>query len=153
MRPLRVLAQGVWYEVRTGINNQEPLFRRCQARAIFTAVFRKTMLRFLFEIRDLRVEDDRLSFYIRPQDGLELPDIIKWMKQVFAQRYNAAAGRSGHIWGDRYWSRILEGEPVEGEAIETSEGTGYGDRPRKRGKEGKPCFPPAYPPPPSPSPG
>jgi hypothetical protein len=41
---------------------------------------------------------------------------MQWMKQVFAQRYNAAAGRVGHIWGDRYWSRIVEEGEVGGEA-------------------------------------
>ncbi|MDR0721349.1 MAG: hypothetical protein LBF75_00970, partial [Treponema sp.] len=39
--------------------------------------------------------------------------IMKWLKQVFAQRYNRAQAREGHIWGDRYGSRILEGEPPE----------------------------------------
>jgi REP element-mobilizing transposase RayT len=111
MRQLRKLEQGVWYEIRTRINNREPLFRRTRALTIFAGVFRETMLRFVFRIRGLRVEDDWLTFYIKPEDGLELPKIMKWMKQVFAQRYNAAAGRIGHIWGDRYWSRILEGEP------------------------------------------
>jgi hypothetical protein len=42
-----------------------------------------------------------------------LPAIMKWLKQVFAQRYNHAEGREGHIWGDRYGSRILAGEPPE----------------------------------------
>jgi hypothetical protein len=121
--------------------------------AIFKAVFRETMRRFVFEIRGLRAGDDRLSFYIKPVDGMELPDIMQWLKQVFAQRFNAVAGRCGHIWGDRYWSRILEGEPVEGDAGEAPEGAGYGDRPRRRRKEEKPRFPPPYPPPPSPSPG
>jgi hypothetical protein len=46
---------------------------------------------------------------------MELPAIMKWLKQVFAQRYNHAQGREGHIWGDRYGSRILEGEPPEAE--------------------------------------
>jgi REP element-mobilizing transposase RayT len=132
MRQLRVLAQGVWYEVRTRINNREPLFRRYQALAIFTPVFRETELRFVFEVRDLRLEDDRLTFYIKPEDGLELPDIMKWMKQVFAQRFNAADGRTGHIWGDRYWSRIVEGEP-EAEGTTEAGTAASGDRPRWRG--------------------
>ncbi|MDR2133477.1 MAG: transposase [Treponema sp.] len=126
MRQLRILGQGVWYEVRTRINNREPLFRRRKALAIFTKVFRQTMLRFAFTIRDISLEDDWLRFYIKPENGLELPDIMKWMKQVFAQRFNAAFGRIGHIWGDRYWSRILEGEPVA-----AAEGPpANGDRPR-----------------------
>jgi REP element-mobilizing transposase RayT len=147
MRQLRILAQGVWYEIRTRINNREPLFRGVKALAIFASVFRETELRFVFEIRALRLEDDWLTFYIRPEDGLELPDIMKWMKQVFAQRFNSADGRTGHIWGDRYWSRILEGEP-EVEAGEAGReaangdrpcwrGSANGDRPRRRRKEGK----------------
>jgi hypothetical protein len=65
----------------------------------------------MFEIRGLRVTEDGLRFYIKPEDGKALPAIMKWLKQVFAQRYNRAQGREGHIWGDRYGSRILEGEP------------------------------------------
>jgi REP element-mobilizing transposase RayT len=130
----------VWYEVRTCINNREPLFRRAKALAIFASVFRETELRFVFEVRSLRLEDDWLKFYIRPEDGLELPDIMKWMKQVFAQRFNAAAGRIGHIWGDRYWSRILEGEPEEGEAGEAGREAVNGDRPRWSGEEREACF-------------
>jgi hypothetical protein len=72
------------------------------------------MLRFPFEVRGLRLANDRLSFYIKPEDGLALPKIMQRMKQVFAQRYNGLEGRIGHIWGDRYWSSILEGEPGEG---------------------------------------
>jgi REP element-mobilizing transposase RayT len=148
MRQLRILAQGVWYEIRTRINNREPLFRRAKALAIFAAVFRETGLRFSFEIRALRFEDDHLAFYIRPEDGLKLPDIMKWMKQVFAQRFNAADGRTGHIWGDRYWSQILEGEPdAEEEEAEPANGdrprrggTANGVCPRRRREEGKSGF-------------
>jgi hypothetical protein len=35
------------------------------------------------------------------------------MKQTFAVRYNRAEGRTGHIWGDRYGSGVVEGEPPE----------------------------------------
>jgi hypothetical protein len=64
---------------------------------------------------------------------------MKWMKQVFARRFNLAAGRTGHIWGDRYWSQVVEGEPEEREVAD-------GDRPwwrrpfngvrPRRGREG-----------------
>jgi hypothetical protein len=82
---------------------------------MFATVFPETKGRFVFEIRGLRLGDDRLTFYIKPAEGMELPTIIKWLKQVFAQRYNRAQGWEGHIWGDRYGSRILEGEPPEAE--------------------------------------
>ncbi|MDR2397216.1 MAG: transposase [Spirochaetaceae bacterium] len=113
MRALRLLQQGVWCEVHTRINNRGPLFRRPKALAIFDRVFRETKQRFVFQIQGLCIADDGLQFYIKPADGLQLPAIMKWLKQVFAQRYNRTAGREGHIWGDRYGSRILAGEPPE----------------------------------------
>jgi REP element-mobilizing transposase RayT len=155
MRSLRKLKQGVWYEVRTRVNNREPLFRGYKAPAIFARVFRETELRFVFEIRALRLEDDWLTVYIRPEDGLELPAIMKWMKQTFARRYNRAEGRIGHIWGDRYWSRILEGAPPEegegngaqAEALKT------GVRPHGGENHKNPGFPPISPHLPAPKPG
>jgi hypothetical protein len=128
MRELRVLQQDVWYEIRTAINNREPLFQVRQALALFRRVFEETKQRFVFEITGLRLEGERLFFYIRPADGFELPDILKWMKQTFAVRCNRLMGRTGHIWGDRYGSVILEGEPPEEEGADEPSAR-EGDRP------------------------
>ncbi|MDR1107469.1 MAG: hypothetical protein LBL19_00365, partial [Spirochaetaceae bacterium] len=59
--------------------------------------------------------------------------ILKWMKQTFAVRYNRLTGRSGHIWGDRYWSTILEGEPPEGAEWEGGEEAEAEPKARMRG--------------------
>jgi hypothetical protein len=110
--------------------------------------------RFVFEVRYLRLQDDWLTFYIKPQDGLELPAIMKWMKQTFAQRYNRETGRTGHIWGDRYWSRVVEGEPSEEEengAAAVAANTGV--RPPNGKNEGPPGVLPISPSPAAPPPG
>jgi hypothetical protein len=117
MRKKRCLTQDAWYEVRTAVNNREPLFRRRQAIAIFCRVFGEARRRFAFELRGFRLDEEWLSFYIKPADGLQLPAIMQWVKQTFAVRFNLRADRTGHVWGDRYWSRVLEGEPPE-EAVE-----------------------------------
>jgi REP element-mobilizing transposase RayT len=128
------------------------LFRYAAALRVFDGVFREARLRFVFEIRGLCLEDDWLSFYIRPADGLELPAIMKWMKQVFAQRYNRLAGRIGHIWGDRYWSGIVD----EGEAERAEEQRGETDtgvRPQYRETALQQIFSLIFPLPPAPPPG
>jgi REP element-mobilizing transposase RayT len=153
MRKLRILQQGVWYEIRTQINNRELLFGEKRAREIFEQVLHETELRFTFEIQGLSFEGDLLKFYIRPEDGLELPEIMKWMKQTFARRYNQATGRTGHIWGDRYWSLILEGEPPEEGTGGRAAGSVTGVRPPEGKNEAAPCFPPISPRPAAPAPG
>jgi hypothetical protein len=115
MRKPRILAQGVWYEVRTAVNNREPLFREQQrAKALLFRLLIEAKDLFTFELRGFALEEGRLSFYIKPEDGLRLPAIMQWLKQTFAVRFNRRDGRTGHLWGNRYWSRVLEGEPPEG---------------------------------------
>jgi REP element-mobilizing transposase RayT len=143
----------VWYEISTQINNRELLFCVDTARKIFEQVFHETERRFVFKIQGLSFEGDLLRFYIRPENGLELPDIMKWMKQTFARRYNRATGRTGHIWGDRYWSRILEGEPPEEANAGRAAGSAHGVRPPRGKNEAAPCFSPISPSPAAPAPG
>jgi hypothetical protein len=90
------------------------LFQSRQALRLFARVLDDTSARFDFEIRSMRLKDGLLVFYIKPVDGFQLPRIMQWLKQTFAVRYNLLNGWSGHIWGDRYWSKIAEDEPPEG---------------------------------------
>jgi hypothetical protein len=130
MRKKRILTQNAWYEVRTAVNNCEPLFQRRQAIAIFCRVFGEARERFVFELRGFRLDEECLSFYIKPADGLLLPAIMQWVKQTFAVRFNRRTARTGHVWGDRYWSRVLEGESpeeageVDWEAVDVGAETG-----------------------------
>jgi hypothetical protein len=84
-------------------------------------VLNEARKRYVFELRGLRFCGPAVSFYIKPVDGFELPEIMQWIKQTFAVRYNVMKGLDGHLWGDRYWSKVLEGEPPEesvaGEAV------------------------------------
>jgi hypothetical protein len=129
------------------------LFCEDTARKIFEQVFYETGLRFVFKIQGLSFEGDELRFYIRPEDGLELPDIMKWLKQTFAQRYNRAMGRTGHIWGDRYWSQILAGEPPEEATAGRARASANGDRPSGGKTAADRGFPPIFPRPSAPAPG
>jgi hypothetical protein len=70
--------------------------------------------RFSFELRGFALTEERLLFYIKPSDGLQFPAIMQWLKQIFSVRFNRRTGRTGHVWGDRYWSRVLEGSRRSG---------------------------------------
>jgi REP element-mobilizing transposase RayT len=125
MRKPRILAALAWYWVGTAVNRHEPLFLDRAVVDLFNRVLREAGERFAIEVRHLVIQADRVSFYIKPSDGFQLPEIMQWIKQTFACRYNAMKRLDGHVWGDRYWSKVLEGEPPE-EEIPVS-GTGRGD--------------------------
>jgi REP element-mobilizing transposase RayT len=144
MRKPRALAARAWYWVTTAANRHEPIFLERNAVSLFNRVFREAETLFPVEVRCLRVEADRVSFYIKPADGFQLPEIMQWLKQTFAVRYNVMKRLDGHVWGDRYWSKVLEGEaPVEeggrGECGGEELAEVGGEIPGARSREGRPA--------------
>jgi REP element-mobilizing transposase RayT len=143
MRKPRVLAAHAWYWVTTAANRHERIFLERNAVSLFNRVFREAAGLFPVEMRRLRIEADRVSFYIRPVNGFQLPEIMQWIKQTFAVRYNVMKRLDGHVWGDRYWSKVLEGEAPEegvqvcGDCGEELVGEG-GEIPEARPWEGPP---------------
>jgi hypothetical protein len=113
MRKERELAENVWYMINTSANNGELLFKSEFGVWLFGRTVSEAKERFAFELRGVRFAGATVSFFIKPANGLQLPDIMKWIKQTFALRFNWDDGRTGHIWGDRYGSEILPGEPPE----------------------------------------
>ncbi|MDR1095339.1 MAG: transposase [Spirochaetaceae bacterium] len=139
MRKPRVLKAHAWYLVTTAVNRHEPIFLERNAVSLFNRVFREAGALFPVEMRRLRVEADRVTFYIKPVDGFQLPEIMQWIKQTFAVRYNVMKRLDGHVWGDRYWSKVLEGEPPEEGVLAGKAGCGenVGEGRAMSAKEGR----------------
>jgi hypothetical protein len=102
MRQTRKLAEHVWYKVSTAINNREPVFKLGFAVVLFCRVLIEAKGKFPFEMRGLVIGNEWLTFYIKPADGLQLPEITRWMKQTFSCRFNVKTGRTG---GDAFIQR------------------------------------------------
>jgi hypothetical protein len=104
----------VRFEPSTAVNNREPLFWPPQERARFEQVLNEA--REAFALCGLSFSGPTVSFYIKPVDGFQLPEIMQRIKQTYSVRYNVSDGRTGHIWGDRYASWIVaEGPPEDAE--------------------------------------
>ncbi|MDR1230902.1 MAG: transposase, partial [Spirochaetaceae bacterium] len=102
------------YSVSTAVNNREPLFWCSRERARFKRVLDEAHVLYAFVLYGLCFDGPAVSFYIKPADGFQLPEIMQWIKQTYACRYNVYDGRTGHIWGDRYASKIVaEGPPKD----------------------------------------
>jgi hypothetical protein len=79
MRHERILGEHVWYLVSTAVNIDETLFQLRWTEDLLCRVLRDAKGNYSFEMRGLRFEGAKLSFYIKPADGKELPDIMQWM--------------------------------------------------------------------------
>jgi hypothetical protein len=113
MRKDRKLETDCWYDVDAKVNNGEKLFGVRENVKQFEQVVNEAHFLFDFELRGLKFNDAKVLFFIKPDYGLKLPEIMQWIKQTFAVRFNRDHGRTGHVWTDRYGSRIVDSEPPE----------------------------------------
>jgi hypothetical protein len=79
MRHERILGEHVWYWVSTAVNIGETLFELPWTEKLLCRVLRDAKGIYSFEMSRLTFERAMLSFYIKPADGKELPDIMQWM--------------------------------------------------------------------------
>jgi REP element-mobilizing transposase RayT len=77
------------------------VFLNRKTETLFEQVFREAEERFAFDLHDLVIECDRVTFYVKLANGSQLPVMIKWLKQTFSARFNARYQRKGHVWGGR----------------------------------------------------
>jgi hypothetical protein len=59
------------------INNYEPVFQLGVAVVLFYRVLIEAKGKFPFEMRGLVIGNEWLSFYIKPADGYQLPEIMQ----------------------------------------------------------------------------
>jgi putative transposase len=108
MRKPRVLREGARYHVMARINRREMILGSRPAKNLFLEVVKEAKRRYDFQIENFCVMSNHFHFIIRPARCECLSAIMQWILSVFAMRYNRIMCISGHVWGERFSSRIQE---------------------------------------------
>jgi len=109
MRKNRRLLEGAEYHVTARINRGEMIFLNREDRELFIEILKRTKKKFNFSLKNFCIMGNHVHFLIKPGLGVSLSKIMQWLLGVFAQLWNKRHGFSGHLWGDRFFSRIIFG--------------------------------------------
>jgi putative transposase len=107
VRKPRVLQDGACYHVYARANRKELILEPRRAKDLFVTVVKQAKRRFDFDIHNMCILGNHFHFIIRPGEGESLSSIMQWILSVFGMRFNRMVGLSGHVWGERFSSRIL----------------------------------------------
>jgi REP element-mobilizing transposase RayT len=81
---------------------------------LILAALKRTKEFFSFKILDFCMLDDHVYFLIKPEDGYDLPWIMQQFLSTAARMWNKRHGKNGHLWRQRFMSRIVkDGEDFE----------------------------------------
>lgn len=107
MRKHRNLRDGARYHVSARANYGEAILNPSEIKELFLLVLREAKKKYDFSIEHFCIMGNHYHLIIRPGKNECLSVVMKWIMQVFAMRYNRRLGISGHVWGDRFFSRII----------------------------------------------
>ena len=109
MRRNRELLEGAEYHVTARINRGEKIFLAQEDRELFMDVLKRAKKRFNFSLKNFCIMGNHIHMLIKPGPGVSLSRIMQWLLGVFAQLWNRKHNLTGHLWGDRFFSRIILG--------------------------------------------
>lgn len=85
------------------------IFESLEIRELFLAVLRRAKDKFAFRLENFCIMGNHFHLMVRPEGNTNLSRLMQWVMSVFAMAYNRIHGLVGHVWGSRFFSRIVSG--------------------------------------------
>ncbi|MDR2150970.1 MAG: transposase [Spirochaetaceae bacterium] len=110
--PRGLTDKGLTYHVTSKVNRDAFELEPDEMKKLFLTVIAeaKTSKGFKFNLWNFCIMGNHFHFLITPEKGESLSEILKWIKMVFAIRWNKKHHKTGHFWGDRFFSREIKDE-------------------------------------------
>lgn len=76
-------------------------------KELFLEVLRRARIKYRFQLVNFCIMGNHYHLMIKPKDDSNLSRIMQWIMSVFAMAFNRIHGYVGHVWGSRFFSRIV----------------------------------------------
>jgi putative transposase len=107
MRRNRKLKPDATYHVTARANRKEMILHCDAMKALFLATIKRAKKKFRFQVHTFCVMGNHVHLVIHPEPGESLSRIMQWILGVFAMAWNREHHTTGHVWGERFFSKIL----------------------------------------------
>jgi putative transposase len=107
MRKKRELMEGATYHVTSRTNDKIRVFECNLGRKIMLMVLADAKAKFGFRLANFCIMPTHIHLLIIPTGGTNLSRIMQWIKTHSAKRWNQIHGSTDHLWGDRFFARII----------------------------------------------
>lgn len=107
MRKPRMKSKNAIYHVCARANRQEMILENKQFKHLFLEIIKRSKKKFNFKLRNFAIMGNHIHLDIQPAKNEDLSKIMQWILSVFAIRFNKIFNYKGHVWYDRFKSKII----------------------------------------------
>ena len=104
-----MLQVGADYHVTARINRGEMVLKTEDEKLLMLTVIKRAKKKYRFQIKNFCIMNNHLHLLIKPGENESLSRIMQWILSVFAMAWNRKHNLNGHVWGERFYSRIIIG--------------------------------------------
>ena len=104
-----MLQDGAEYHVTARINRSEMILSPEIDKMLLLSVIKRAKKRYCFQVKNFCIMNNHLHLLIKPGNNESLSRIMQWILSVFAMAWNRKHHLTGHVWGERFFSRIIAG--------------------------------------------
>jgi putative transposase len=108
MRKNRVLKDGAKYHVTARANRKEMILETDEIKEMFLDVLARAKKKYECRIENFCIMGNHFHLIIQPMNGSSLSRIMQWILSMFARIWNKFHSLTGHVWGERFFSKIIE---------------------------------------------
>jgi putative transposase len=108
MRKKRELIEGAVYHVTSRINNKIHVFDQEVGKKMMLLVLEDAKEKYGFKLHNFCIMPNHIHLLITPTNGISLSRIIQWIKTKSAKIWNGIHGSKDHLWGERFFSRVMK---------------------------------------------
>ena len=92
-------------------NRKEMILETAAMKDLFLHTVARAKKKYDFRIENFCVMGNHFHLIVQPLNGASLSAIMQWIMSVFAMTWNRIHQLSGHVWGARFFSRLLASLP------------------------------------------
>ncbi len=107
MRKRRQLQEGATYHVTAKSNRGEFILYSDEVKELFVSVVNEAKKKHKCHLKQYSVMTNHIHLLVQPGKDTNLSVMMQWILGVFALRLNKRFGRNGHVWYDRFKSKII----------------------------------------------
>ena len=107
MRKRRNKYCGATYHVTAKANRGEFILESDVTKEMFLEVLERAKKKYPFILKHFCIMGNHVHLLIKPIKGTDLSALMQWLLGVFAKRFNWFFGLIGHVWYDRFKSKII----------------------------------------------
>lgn len=107
VRTPRKCVDGATYHVVARANRREFILEDTRVKRLFLKTLAEAKEKYRFQVINLCIMSNHVHLMIATEPDHSISRIMQWILGVFALRFNRAHSLQGHVWYDRFKSRIV----------------------------------------------